>query len=260
MKQLQLVFAGSLLLLAAGAANALDASGVRYTTMLSSGGPGTIQRAGEDIYNSGYKDQEVLDVAAQSLSEIYLKNPNSADFSQATSWLCKALGNSGDGRYRSLLETVSKANIHRKTRSYCEKAMDGLPKAAAASYQVGSVDLAKYRDGAKVTVSTGAAMPMLAPPPVAAAAPASAKKVDFSLVKEGMSQEEVTDLIGPPTNQTTYMTGKAFQPFNFGARDVQRTKLLYKGVGHIVFSLKSAYNGVYRVVEIVPDPNESGYP
>jgi len=72
--------------------------------------------------------------------------------------------------------------------------------------------------------------------------------------------QEVDELLGPPTNQTTYMTGKQFQPFNFGARDVQRTKYLYKGVGHIVFSLKSAYNGVYRVIEIVPDPNETGYP
>ena len=37
-------------------------------------------------------------------------------------------------------------------------------------------------------------------------------------------------------------------------------KFLYKGVGHIVFSLKTAYNGVFRVIEIVPDPSETGYP
>lgn len=247
------------LLLAAGTAGALDVSGQRYTKMLASGGPGTIQGAAEDIYNTGVMDQEVLDVAAQALSEIYLKNPNSPDYSQATSWLCKALGNSNNGRYRSLLETVTKSNVHRKTRKYCDNAMDALPKGSTDPFQPGSVDLMRYREGGAAQMATASGKPTAAP--AAKAAPvASSKKVDFSLIKEGMSSQEVDELIGQPTNQTTYMTGKQFQPFNFGARDVQRTKYLYKGVGHIVFSLKSAYNGVYRVIEIVPDPNESGYP
>jgi hypothetical protein len=56
------------------------------------------------------------------------------------------------------------------------------------------------------------------------------------------------------------MTGKQWQPFNYGARDIQRMNYLYKGVGHIEFSLKSAYEGVFRVITIVPDPKETGYP
>jgi hypothetical protein len=75
-----------------------------------------------------------------------------------------------------------------------------------------------------------------------------------------MSSAEVADLIGPPTGQSEHMTGKQFIPFNFGARDLQRMNYLYKGVGHIEFSLKSAYNGVFRVIKVVPDPNETGYP
>jgi hypothetical protein len=35
---------------------------------------------------------------------------------------------------------------------------------------------------------------------------------------------------------------------------------LYKGVGRIEFSLKSAYEGVFRVITVTPNPNESGYP
>jgi hypothetical protein len=247
------------LLLASGVASALDQSGQRYATMLASGGPGTIQRAGEDIYNTGYKEQAVMDVAAQALSEIYLKNPTDRDYAQATSWLCKALGNSGNGRYHDLVQTVAKANVHRNTRKYCESALKALPQGGVEQFKAGSVDLAKVRDGGQVATAAPAAAPAK-PAPAAAAAPASGKKVDFSLVKEGMSQEEVNDLLGPPTNQKTYMTGKQFQPFNFAARDVQRTEYLYKGVGHIVFSLKSAYKGVYRVLQIVPDPSETGYP
>lgn len=240
-------------------AYALDASGQRYTKMLATGGPGTIRAAAEDIYNTGVTDQEVLDVAAQVLSDVHLKNPNSRDYADTTAWLCKALGNSGNGRYRPLLEQVSAADINRKTRKHCDNGAEALPKGAADAFQPGSVDVARYKEGGAAQAA-GAAPPAAPAKAAAAAAAAPARKVDFSVIKEGMSMQEVDDLLGPPTNQTTYMTGKQFQPFNFGARDVQRTKYLYKGVGHIVFSLKSAYNGVYRVMEIVPDPNESGYP
>jgi hypothetical protein len=97
------------------------------------------------------------------------------------------------------------------------------------------------------------------PTPAPAAAPAP-KKVDFSIIKEGMSQAEVDSLIGQPTAQTQHMTGKQWQPFNFGAKDLQRLYYLYKGVGRIEFSMKSGYEGVFRVIKVTPDPAETGYP
>ena len=81
-----------------------------------------------------------------------------------------------------------------------------------------------------------------------------------SLIKEGMSQQEVDALIGQPTAQTQRLTGKQWQPFNFGARDLQRLYYLYKGVGRIEFSMKSGYEGVFRVIKVSPDPAETGYP
>jgi hypothetical protein len=241
-------------------AHGLDASGQRYTQMLASGGPGSISRAAQDIFNTNHSDPEVLDVAAQVLSEFYLKSPDTREYADATAWLCKALGSSGNGRYKSLIETVTAADIHRKTRKHCEKAGDSLP-AGVAPFQPGSVNLARYRDGgAAVSAPASAAAPSSAKSSKAATAAPAAKTADFSQVKEGMSMQEVDALIGTPTNQTTYMTGKAFVPFNFGAKDVQRVAYFYKGAGRIVFSLKSAYNGVYRVVEIIPNPDETGYP
>jgi len=35
---------------------------------------------------------------------------------------------------------------------------------------------------------------------------------------------------------------------------------LYKGKGRIVFSNSSRYAPVWRVIEIIRDPSESGYP
>lgn len=235
---------------------ALDASGERYTKMLASGGPSTIRAAAEDIYNAGVRDEAVLDVTAQVLSDIHMKNPGSRDYADATSWLCKALGNSSNGRYRAIVEQVVNAGIHRKTRSHCQKALNNLPGNAATSFRPGSINVAAYRDGGtsqnavKSTAATPAAKPVAG----------SGQGVNFGLIREGMSQQEVDDLLGPPTNQVSYMTGKQWMPFNYGARDLRRTKYLYKGVGHIVFSMKTAYNGIFRVIEIVPDSAESGYP
>lgn len=250
-----LPFACVALACTASTAWALDASGQRYTTMLASGGPGTISSAAQDIFNTGMKDQEVLDVAAQVLVDLQAKTLLSRDFADAAAWLCKALGISGNGRYRPVLESVIKADINRKTRSHCDKAVDLLPKGAADAFVPGSVNVDAYKDGGK-----GGGTAAAKPAPVAKPAVASNKTVDFSLVKEGMSSAEVDDLLGPPTNQSTYMTGKQFQPFNFGAKDIQRMKYLYKGVGHIEFSMKSGYNGIFRVIAVVPDANESGYP
>lgn len=239
---------------------ALDASGQRYTTMLASGGPGTINSAAQDIFNTGMKDQEVLDVAAQVLVELQPKTLLSGEFADAAAWLCKAIGISANGRYRPVIESVINAEINKKTRSHCKKSIDLLPKGATDVFVPGSVDVAAYKDGGKGSAKPAAAAATKAAPAARAAPAASGKPVDFSLIKEGMSQQEVDSLIAPPTAQSTRMTGKQFQPFNFGAKDLQRLNYLYKGVGHIEFSMKSGYNGIFRVIAIVPDPNESGYP
>jgi hypothetical protein len=248
--------------LGAMSAQALDAATERYTKMLASGGPGTIGSAAESIASTGITDPEVLDLVAQVLSDIHLKNTDDHDYAETTSWLCKALGGSGNGRYKPLLDEVSASPMSRKARGYCEKAAKQLPAASADPFKVGSVVVDNYKDGGPAYAAggkkpTGAATKAAAAAP---AAPAGPKAVDFSIIREGMSSQEVSDLIGQPSAQTNHMTGKQFIPFNFGARDLQRMNYLYKGVGHIEFSLKSAYNGVFRVIKIVPDPNETGYP
>jgi len=39
----------------------------------------------------------------------------------------------------------------------------------------------------------------------------------FTKLKIGMSRAEVVDLIGPPTDEGAYVTGKAFIPFYYGS-------------------------------------------
>jgi hypothetical protein len=259
-----------------------------YVEQLIKGGWGTLRQVSENMYNTSYSNTEVLDVLAEVTLEKYPQT--GADFSTVDSaaWMCRALGASNNNRYRPVLEKIADDKaVHRKLRAHCEKAAKQLPKGSTNSYVAGTVNLellrnppppppppapepaAKGKKNAKnakpAAPAAAAVTPAAAAAPVAEAAPAAAAAatpatVDFSKIQVGMSQQQVNDLLGPPTAQTQRMTGKQWQPFNYGARDLQRMVYLYKGVGRIEFSLKSAYEGVFRVITITPNPAETGYP
>lgn len=255
-----------------------------YVEQIIKGSWGTLRQVSENMVNTSYSNTEVLDVLAEVTLEKYPLT--GADFSTVDSvaWMCRALGASHNNRYRPLLEQIENdKTVHRKLRAHCEKAAKQLPKGSENSYVAHTVNLellrnpppppppppapaptTKGKKNAK-NAKTPAAAPVAAPAPAPAAAaaapaPAAPATVDLTKIQVGMSQAQVNDLLGPPTAQTQRMTGKQWQPFNFGARDLQRMMYLYKGVGRVEFSLKSAYEGVFRVVAVTPDPNETGYP
>jgi hypothetical protein len=235
----------------------LDEAGTRYVKQFANGGPSSIRSAAESIFNTGNSDQDVLDAAAETLAQNYRKNPTSETYADAMAWLCRALGNSGNARYKAVVEDVANNAESRKLKKHCDRAAGDLPKAAGATpYVAGSFDLAKYKDGAAGAAPVAAATSA----PAAAGAAATAGAKDFSVVKEGMSKEEVEALIGVPTAVNSHITGKAFRPFNFKGNDTHRVIALYKGVGRIVYSNSSAYSSTYRVLEVVNDSSESGYP
>ena len=251
----------------------------QYVEQIIKGGSGTLRQVSENMVNTGYANTEVLDVLAETLLEKYPLTGTDFGSVDSVAWMCRALGSSRNNRYRPLLEHISDdKSVHRKLRGHCEKASKQLPKGSENSYVAGTVNLellrnppppppppapaAKGKKNAKAAkpAAAAAAAPAAAPAaaaPAPAAAPAAAAggTVDLSKITVGMSQAQVNDLLGPPTAQTQRMTGKQWQPFNFGAKDLQRMMYLYKGVGRVEFSLKSAYEGVFRVVAVTPDPN-----
>ena len=236
-----------LLLLTVTTAQAVNVVGQRYIDQLTQGGPVSIKRAAQNIYHSGETDTAVLDVAAETLLSKYMTaNNRSAD---AYAWVAKAIGASGNGRYSSVLQQVMDSSAHRSIRKYAKIAFGQLRNADVKQYTKGMVDLAAVRSGKKQKNK---------PKPVAKRRKNSGK-ASFDDVREGMSMEEVYDLIGPPTNTTTHQTGKAWIPFNHSGRDLVRTNALYKGQGRIVFSHNS-YSGVARVLDVIFDEYESGYP
>jgi len=83
----------------------------------------------------------------------------------------------------------------------------------------------------------------------------------FTKLKIGMSVKQVTDLIGQPTDQGSYITAKAWIPFYHGGSDRYRHEMVYKGQGRLIFA-----SGSYRgddssgnLVSIIHNAQESGY-
>lgn len=57
----------------------------------------------------------------------------------------------------------------------------------------------------------------------------------FVKLKIGMPIKQVMDLVGQPSDQGAYMTGKAWIPFYFGS-DRNRYELVYKNQGRLIFA------------------------
>lgn len=85
--------------------------------------------------------------------------------------------------------------------------------------------------------------------------PAASSK--FKKLQIGMSMKQVTDLIGQPTDQGSYVNGKAFIPFYFGD-DSSRTELVYKGLGSLTFA-QGIGDTSGSLIRITHDAQEDGY-
>jgi hypothetical protein len=81
----------------------------------------------------------------------------------------------------------------------------------------------------------------------------------FNKLQIGMSMRQVVDLVGPPTDQGGYITGRAFIPFYFGS-DRHRFEMAYKGKGRLVFAGGSLYDfSGGNLIWIIHNPNDTGY-
>ncbi|MBV1932638.1 MAG: hypothetical protein KUG71_13085, partial [Porticoccaceae bacterium] len=217
--------------------NAADMIDQRNIDRLVNGGATSIRSASESLYRSGSSNREVLDVVAEVLLNGY-QSGGGATHIDAMAWAAKALGQSGDARYRNVLEEVLNNSSNRKLKKHTKKSLQSINSGDAAPYAKGSVSLEALRN--KTAQSSPKANTKIKS--------SSGKKLPISEIRDGMSMQEVYELAGEPSATYSHQTGKAWIPFNFGAKDVARTVALYKGQGRVIFSLVSAYSGVYRVV------------
>ncbi len=64
----------------------------------------------------------------------------------------------------------------------------------------------------------------------------------FSRLQIGMTVAQVADILGAPSEQGTYVTGQAFNPFNFSGGGSTRYQMVYKNQGRLIFDSPSAYD------------------
>jgi outer membrane protein assembly factor BamE (lipoprotein component of BamABCDE complex) len=100
-----------------------------------------------------------------------------------------------------------------------------------------------------------------APPPAAQAAPAVPVPSSSPLakIKPGMTYQEVTNILGAPSAQMEYESGKRWIPYYYGS-DARRTSYFYKGLGRVVFSAGNVFGGARAgaVEQVEYDPTETG--
>lgn len=81
----------------------------------------------------------------------------------------------------------------------------------------------------------------------------------FAKIQIGMTQGQVHEILGQPTDTKSYHTGKAWIPFYFGP-DVMRTDEFYKGVGSVTYTGAGIGGVHWTVFRAAYNPAEDGFP
>lgn len=246
MKKLAPRIISLVLILAAGNAQAVSQVGQHHIDRLANGGASTVRDTAKTIQVTGNSEVEVLDALAERIGRDY--NKTGGTQIDATAWGLRALGDSGNSRYHSLVQDILHNAQHKKVKKFANYAAKRLKDASVEQYRLGSSPLVARAENPAASLQAPAAQA------------SAAGKLAISEISVGMSQQETESLTGAPTSVNSHITGKGFNPFNVTGKDIHRIVYYYKGQGRIVFSNQSAYGGGYRVSNVVLDTYESGYP
>ena len=80
----------------------------------------------------------------------------------------------------------------------------------------------------------------------------------FTQLQIGMSRAQVQSIVGAPTDEGAYMTGKAWIPWYFGS-DRYRHEFAYKGQGRLVFAGSGGFDTNAHLVWIIHNRGDSGF-
>lgn len=81
----------------------------------------------------------------------------------------------------------------------------------------------------------------------------------FTKLQIGMGVKQAMDLVGQPTDQGAYATGKAWIPWYFGS-DKVRFEQVHKGQGRLIFASPGGMDfSTGYLVWIIHNQNEQGY-
>jgi len=133
--------------------------------------------------------------------------------------------------------------------------LQGIVSVFLCALLVGLVACASGGEGSGAKSSSAAASDGATPakPPKGVAPPSDSI---LAKVTVGMKPEQVKDIMGEPTSETIYMTGKAWIPWYFGP--THQTDWKYKETGRVVFVNNRWSGQIQSVTRIDYDPGEDG--
>lgn len=81
-----------------------------------------IQRlAARAMFHENIRDPDLLALAANKLKFLYIQNGLDRESQDTAAWLCKAIGQSGQSKYKNLLIEIAGKTSYQKIRKYAQK-------------------------------------------------------------------------------------------------------------------------------------------
>jgi len=219
--------------LAANIASASDYKFFTYANLLTHQQEDIVKIGAQAIHNHYPNNTELNDLAAFILHQSVTGQKYLGLDTQ--SWLAKAIGKSGNGRYKSFMSEVLNSNINAKLAKYAKQAYKKLPNPAGDPFNANTYDinglvnkLAAMEPGLKVA-ETG---------------------VPFGQTRPGDSIETVFQRIGVTRNISITKEVK-FNPWT-GSVAFSLLQLNYPA-GTIAFSFESRSGNTFRVKTLSPN-------
>lgn len=205
-----------------------------YALLLVSQKPADVKVGAQSLMDDHVKDAGLMDLAAERFC-IYVNrdaNMDAEDNVDTVSWLAGALGVSGDGKYRALLEQALQKTQDSKNKKYINKALVALGSAATSDYAPACTGLDELRSRV-----------------VQGRVAAKVSHDQLSAVKEHTPLDAVYQALGIPTAAAQY-SYESFRPF-IGRITLDNLELFYGESGSLRFDYSTDHWEVYKVVASV---------
>lgn len=194
-----------------------------YATLLISNDGELIEVGAKSIYYENNKNTHLLDIVAEVLwlsiqqgvrADKRLIKYNSRSEEDTVSWLAKALGNSGLGRYQSVLKESFELAESKKLKKYIKQASDALGKYDGDFYQPGNISLDTVRQSLESPEYKN---------------PGKAGSAEFSTIKNGKTLDEVYAALGLP-DELSMGFRRIYRPAVFIYHPLLRVQYLGGGI------------------------------
>ncbi len=206
----------------------LQGAQLLYANMLFSKNVKTKTAGVRSLNRDEVFDTETLDLLAQLLYESYRSPHTRAKRADLISWICKTLGKSGNMRYKSAVEEITKSD-NRKIQRYSTASLLLFSGNKVPSYTPENGLIEKLAPKYQLTIETN-----------------PNKEEKFFSLKPGDSLETIIKTIGMP-NSTGSKFSKSFKIGRYIRMTISGMVLNYDGLGTLYLNYKMRHQRGWKI-------------